>query len=149
MKRHDRILQIVLQSPVGFDQHVLHDVADIDSPLNLLIQPHLHQPPQRIAMPLHQLIHGLGVAVFCFGQKLSGLFGFGPHARDYHSAARAGKGEVGHRRNMKRIADLRERVFQRINAEVLAPCKNMTEHVFRQSCSLAELAAVAEFGLDQ
>ena len=79
--RHRGLGQIVLQPAIGFDQHFLHDIAHIDSPLDALIEPKLHHPPQRIAMPLHQAIDRLSIAPLGFGQQVLRFFHFGPHWR--------------------------------------------------------------------
>lgn len=62
-ERHGRILQVVLQPPVGFDEHILNHVADIHPPLDFLVQPHSHDLAQRLTVPLHQLVHGSFVAL--------------------------------------------------------------------------------------
>ena len=76
---HDRMGQIVLQAAVGLDQHFLHDVAHVDPPLNPLVQPQLHHPPQRIAVPLHQPVDGGRIALPGMLEQFLGLFGVGPH----------------------------------------------------------------------
>ena len=62
VKRHLRILQILLQPPMGFDQHILRDVASIDAPRQHRVHPQLDHPPHRAAMPCQQPIDGRIVA---------------------------------------------------------------------------------------
>jgi len=40
MKRHDRVVQISRQTPIGLYQYVLQHIAHVDPFLNLLIQSH-------------------------------------------------------------------------------------------------------------
>ena len=53
MKRHDGIVQVPLQPPIGFHQNILNNIADVDTFLNLLIQPHPNQLPERVAVSVH------------------------------------------------------------------------------------------------
>ena len=62
-------------------QHVLDDIAHIDAPLNPLIQPELHHPPQRIAVPLHQAVDRLGIACLGAGEQVLGFLRVRPHRR--------------------------------------------------------------------
>ena len=41
---------------MSLQQHILHNIAGIDSPRDRAIQASLHHPPQRVAMPLEQII---------------------------------------------------------------------------------------------
>ena len=46
MKRHDGVVQVPLQTAIGFHQNILNHITDIDSFLDLLIQPHSNQLPE-------------------------------------------------------------------------------------------------------
>ena len=55
VKRHGWVLQVIVEPLAGLDDDILHHIADIDPLLHTAIEPHLHQAPQRIAMPLERL----------------------------------------------------------------------------------------------
>lgn len=94
MERHDWIVQVSLQSSVGLNQYVLHDVTNIDSTLDFLIESHANQLAQRIAMLIHQLVDCGLVASLCLVEKRFRLIGCWPHlnivaetlASDYRSS---------------------------------------------------------------
>src|SRR5688500_3156602 len=83
MNAENRARQIILQPAVGLNEHILHDVANIDPPLNLAIQPHLNHSAERIAMPVQEAIDCLLIAAASAGKQLLGLVRVGPHARYY------------------------------------------------------------------
>ena len=79
MKWHRRMGQILLQPPMGVEQHILHDVAGIDPAADYAIHPQIDHPPQRRAMALQQPIHGRRIAAAGFGEKFLRFVGVGPH----------------------------------------------------------------------
>lgn len=81
VERHDRVVQISLQPSVRLDQHILHDITDINSTLDFLIEPHTNQLPQRVAMLIHQLVHCGLVAFLCLNEQRFRLVGCWPHGR--------------------------------------------------------------------
>jgi hypothetical protein len=90
MEWHRSRSQIFFQPPMGFDHHVLNDVADVNPPLNPLIEPHLNHPPDAVAMAFHQLIHSVAVPRFRVGQHLFRLVRSRPHARSIGGNFRPG-----------------------------------------------------------
>ena len=79
MERHLGVLEIVGQSPVGFNENILDHVTDVDTPHQFLIHSQLYHSAKGIAMPLHQLIDGIRVAFGGMVQEFLCLFRFGPH----------------------------------------------------------------------
>ena len=79
MKRHDRIVHVSLQTAIGFDQNILHDIADVDSFLDFVVQSHSHQLPKRVSVSVHQLIYRRHITVFGLRYQLFGLELFWPH----------------------------------------------------------------------
>jgi hypothetical protein len=76
---HRRILKVILQPPIGFDQHVLNDIADIDTALDFLVQPHPDDLAQRLTVPFHQLVHGSFISLLDLQEQFFGLVLFRPH----------------------------------------------------------------------
>jgi hypothetical protein len=62
MKRHHGILKKIGQASIGFDHHILHDVAGIDAAFDDPIHPQVDHLPDGITMAFEQLIHGVGIA---------------------------------------------------------------------------------------
>ena len=54
MKRHRRVfvaaIEVLGQPAVGFDQHVLHNVAGVHAALDHAVHPQVDHPPQRLAV---------------------------------------------------------------------------------------------------
>ncbi len=78
---HARLGQVLLEAAIGLDQNVLHDVADVDSPLNSLVEAKLDHPPERIAVAVQEAVNGVRVALLGIGQQILGFFRVGPHKR--------------------------------------------------------------------
>jgi len=79
MERNDGVVQIVRQSPVGFDQHVLDNITYIHPLHEALIQSQLDHSPKRVPMTIHQLLNGDGFPVPDIIKKLNGDFSIGPN----------------------------------------------------------------------
>jgi hypothetical protein len=73
MKGHLGIGQIILQAGTGFDQDILHDVADVKASLYLLVKPNLDQAMNSRAMPVEQLIDGGRISLLGGDQQLLGI----------------------------------------------------------------------------
>lgn len=86
MKGHPRILQVIGEPAIGFDEHVLHDIADVQTALDAPIESHLHEAPQRLAMAIEQSVHGCRIATFDLFQQVLRVFLVGPHTKDYRSS---------------------------------------------------------------
>jgi hypothetical protein len=69
---HGRVGQIVDQPAIGFDHHVLHDVAGIDPPLHPPVHATVDHSPDRFAVPLEQAVDGIAIAL--------------PHAIEQHQS---------------------------------------------------------------
>lgn len=62
-ERHHRVLQIVAQPAIGFGEHVLDDIAGINTPAQCRIEPQVNRAPQRLTMLRQQFVHCAGVAI--------------------------------------------------------------------------------------
>ena len=79
MEWHDRILQVLLQPPVGFNKNILDHVTHTHPWLDTAIQPHPDQAEDGILVPFNQLVDRLGVPLTGLVQQLFGFFRLGPH----------------------------------------------------------------------
>ncbi len=79
VKRHDRVLQILLQAAIGVDHHLLHDVACVDTTFEHLVHPQINHPPHSVAVSVKQLIDSSVITFADVVQELLGVFGVGPH----------------------------------------------------------------------
>src|SRR5436189_1277117 len=62
------------------DEHVLHHIAGIDTPLEGLVHPQADHPLERLAMPVEQSIDGRLIPLASLKKQFLGLRRIGPHA---------------------------------------------------------------------
>ncbi len=62
-KGHRRILEIVAQPAIGLDEHVLNDIAGVNSPLDELVHPLIDQPTDSRPVAIEQAVHGIAVTL--------------------------------------------------------------------------------------
>jgi hypothetical protein len=79
MKRHRRIFQVIVQAAIGFDQHILHNIAGIHSTLHHAVHSQIDHPPQRFAVTIEQPVNRCSVAGFRLAEKFLRLGMIGPH----------------------------------------------------------------------
>jgi hypothetical protein len=68
MERHRRILQVLVEAAVGLYQHILHNVARVDPALHHPVHPQVDHPPQRLAVPIQELVDGGRLTGACAGE---------------------------------------------------------------------------------
>jgi hypothetical protein len=79
MKRQLPIDKIILQAAIRLDQHVLNDVAGIDTLSELSIHAHVDHSPQRLSMPSQKTVDGVAVPFGGPEQQFLRFFRVGPH----------------------------------------------------------------------
>jgi hypothetical protein len=52
VERHRGIAQVFRQTLIGFEEHLLNDVARVDSAFDRAVEPVKDHPPERFAVPL-------------------------------------------------------------------------------------------------
>ena len=58
---HRGVGQIIAETAVGFDQHILHDIAGIDPSLNHPVHAEMNHPLDRLPMAFQEAIDGGGI----------------------------------------------------------------------------------------
>ena len=58
---HRGVGEIIAEAAVGFDHHILHDIAGIDPPLNHPVHPQMNHPLDRLPMAFQEAIDGGGI----------------------------------------------------------------------------------------
>ena len=79
VKRHRRVLQILGQPLIGFEQHILNDVAGIDAASQHGVEPQVDDLPQRLAELAEQSVDGRGLAASGVVEQSSGFLVVRPH----------------------------------------------------------------------
>ena len=79
VERHIRLLEIVTQSLIRFDENVLHDVRRIDPAGERGIKSEVHDLPERLAKLGKERIDRLRRLRFRVGKKPISAVGCGPH----------------------------------------------------------------------
>lgn len=86
VKGQPGIGEVIAEPLIGFEEHILHDVAGIDTAGDGAIKPQPHHLPQRIAVPIEQLIHGQWIAATGARQQLLRLGRIGPDASGHRES---------------------------------------------------------------
>jgi hypothetical protein len=81
VKRHGRVLEVLLQTAARFEEHVLNDVAGIEALDDGGVEAEVDEPAHRLAVPRQQLIDGGNVAVARLVEQHLSIVGGGPHVR--------------------------------------------------------------------
>lgn len=79
MKGHRGALEVILESPIGFDQDILHNVADIYSLLNTAIQSNSDQMPNDLSVVIEQSVNRGVIPCASLLKQLTRLLDIGPH----------------------------------------------------------------------